>query len=117
MLYDNRKTKEREAIEITRIAEAEAQDEEERSEECARLQRILYDAWKAFHVAGMGVPHLSTAIRSDELDYDLALAAIRLSRKDTIKWADYSTPDCAKHWMDVVDIFDKAEERIKREGA
>ena len=99
------------------MAEKEAEIAQDAILAKARYRRILFDALRALKTAGTGAPWISVAISCDELDLELALATIRLSRKDTMKWADGSTEDARRHWSRVAEIFDAVEERIKGEGA
>lgn len=116
-MYIARKGKEKEERERALQSDECERREAEMRADAEKVKRALYKAWMAFHKVGMGVPYLSAAIRSDEMDMDLALAVLRMSRVDTMKWADTSTPDCAKHWEEVAEIFDKAESEILGEGA
>jgi len=98
------------------MAEKEAEIAQDAILAKARYRRILFDALRALKTAGTGAPWISGAICCEELDQELALATIRLSRRDTMKWADASTEDSARHWNKVSEIFDAVEERIKGEG-
>lgn len=84
-------------------------------EDHSEYRRALFVAIRDLQKAGAGAPYLSSAWEMDP-DRETALAAIRLSRTETEKWADYSTPDTARHWKKVMSIYDQAEERIKGEG-
>ena len=98
---------------LTTMAEKEAEISQEVALDKAKYRRILFDALRALKTAGTGAPWITRAIRSEELDQGLALATIRLSRKDTMKWADGSTEDSARHWKKVGEIFDEAESKLK----
>lgn len=102
---------------LERQREAENGDyrqEEDLDEEIYR--EILLSALNAFKKAGMGVPYISGAIDSGELDQELALTALALARRDTMRWADDSTDESRKHWQKVSELFDKYEYEIKGEG-
>lgn len=115
-VYFNGREKRRHEEYLATMAEKEAEIAQNAALDKAKYRRILFDALRALKKAGTGAPWITDAIRAEELDQELALATIRLSRRDTMKWADASTEDSARHWNKVSEIFDAVEERIKGEG-
>lgn len=106
---EKRRRTERLSLEIAEKAEISLQNEAER-EEC---HKVLYGLLRALKVARMGAPFVTDALRLDYIDRKLALSAISLSRNESMKWADYSTEDSARHWKKVGEIFDEAESKLK----
>lgn len=78
-----------------------------------KCHEVLYGLLRALKEARMGAPFVTDALRLDYIDRKLALSAISLSRNESMKWADYSTEDSARHWKKVGEIFDEAENKLK----
>ena len=92
--------------------EASFEREMEKKREGGYCYSILFKTLRSLQKNGTGGHLITAALRSDELDAGIALAAVQLTRRDAERWCGTSTEDARKHLDTILAILSKAEQEI-----
>lgn len=95
----------------------ESAEEQRRVETDLALRKVLTKTMKALQKIGAGSAYLVAALRQEEIDGEIAGAALNLQIEHTEKWKDLSTPSAHEHYYQITAILRNAGIELREAGA